>query len=73
MGALFQNEVPSNKVTNQNYKLFTSSLSSNDLFMKESIERMIEQKRIKAIKLKIQIERTLQDQEDLKTMFQIKQ
>jgi hypothetical protein len=42
--------VPSNKVTNQNYKLFTDSLSSNDLFMKESFDRMIEEKRIKTIK-----------------------
>jgi hypothetical protein len=51
--------VPSNKVTNQNYKLFTDSLTSNDLFVKESIIRMIEQKRIKTIKHKIQMERTL--------------
>ena len=62
---LFRNEVPSKKVSNQNYKLFTDSLQSNDLFMQESIDRMVEQKRIKAIKLKLQIERTLQDREDL--------
>jgi len=33
---------------------------------------MWEQKGIKAIKLKLQIERTLQDQEDLMTMWKIK-
>lgn len=43
----------SNKVSNQNYKLFTDSLQSNDLFIKESFERMMEQKRVKAIKLKM--------------------
>ena len=64
--------VPSNKVTNQNYKLFTDSLSSNDLFMKESIDRMIEQKRVKTIKQKLNMERTLQDIEDLRETLEIK-
>jgi hypothetical protein len=40
--------------------------------MEESMKRMWEQKGIKAIKLKLQIERTLQDQEDLMTMWKIK-
>ena len=56
----------------QNYKLFTDTLSSHDIFMEESIDRMVEQKRIKAIKLKLQIEKTLQDQEDLVRLKQIK-
>ncbi len=62
---LFRNEVPSKKVTNQNYKLFTDTLQSHDIFMEEGIDRMVEQKRIKAIKLRLQIEKTLQDKEDL--------
>jgi hypothetical protein len=62
LAELFQNEVPSRKVTNQNYRLFTSTLQASDIFMEESIDRMIEQKRIKAIKHKLQIERALQDQ-----------
>ena len=69
---LFRNEIPSTKVTNQNYKLFTDTLQSHDIFMEESIDRMVEQKRIKAIKLKLQIEKTLQDQEDLVRLKQIK-
>ena len=69
---LFRNETPSKKVTNQNYKLFTNTLQSHDIFMEESIDRMVEQKRIKAIKLKLQIEKTLQDQEDLVRLKQIK-
>jgi hypothetical protein len=63
---LFKNIVPANKVSNQNYKLFTDSLSSNDLFMKESFDRMLEEKRIKTIKQKMAMERTLQEMEDLK-------
>ena len=59
LAALFQNEVPSNKVTSQNYKLFTDTLSCNDLFMKESFDRMIEEKRVKTIKQKIMMERNL--------------
>jgi len=39
----------------------------------ESIKRMIDQKGVKAIKLKLQIERTLQDKEDLLTMYGIRQ
>ena len=41
--------------------------------MGESIKRMIDQKGVKAIKLKLQIERTLQDKEDLLTMYGIRQ
>jgi hypothetical protein len=63
---LFKNIVPANKVSNQNYKLFTDSLSSNDLFMKESFDRMLEEKRVKTIKQKMAMERTLQEMEDLK-------
>jgi hypothetical protein len=40
--------------------------------MEESIDRMIEQKRIKAIKHKLQIEKALQDQEDLRRLKHIK-
>jgi hypothetical protein len=47
---LLKNVVPVNKVSNQNYKLFTDNLSTNDLFMKESYERMLEEKRVKTIK-----------------------
>ena len=59
-------------MTNQNYRLFTDSLQANDIFVEESIDRMIEQKRIKAIKHKLQIERALQDQEDLRRLKLIK-
>ena len=40
--------------------------------MKESYERMIEEKQNKTIKQKIQMEKTLQDIEDLKRSYQIK-
>ena len=55
-------------MTNQNYRLFTDSLQESDLFVQESIDRMIEQKKLKAIKLKLQIERALQDEQDLMRM-----
>lgn len=40
--------------------------------MKESYNRMIDEKRNKTIKQKIQMEKTLQDIEDLKRSYQIK-
>ncbi len=73
LAALLKDVVPASRVSNQNYKLFTESLSTKDMFMKESFDRMIEEKRIKTIKQKLQMERTLQEIEDLKATYQIKQ
>ena len=42
------------------------------MFVQESIDRMIGQKKLKAIKLKLQIERALQDEQDLIKMKAIR-
>lgn len=53
---------PSKKVSSSNYKLFLDSMNDNESRQLKNIDRYIQNSKSKAVKLRMQMERILQEE-----------
>jgi len=58
-------------VTNQNYRMYIDTFADEEQRKIESVNNKMKASKVKAIKLKIQMERALQDEVDSKKLLAI--